>query len=289
MKNKIIIIYFSLLIVFTIYILLDTFVISKSYEVVENYNKNKITYTNSNITDNSYIDDNIEIKINEYYEYNTKIYVADIKINSLDYLNTAFANNTYGKNIIDTTSNIAKLNNAILAINGDYYGVRNTGYVIRNGKIYRNIKNNNQEDLVIYSDGSLEIINENDITAEALLQNKAYQVFSFGPSLIENNNITVSTTTEVGKAMSSNPRTAIGLIEKNHYIFLVSDGRTNESKGLSLYQLANFMKSLNVKTAYNLDGGGSSTMYFMGKIINNPTTNGNKIKERSISDIVYIG
>ena len=48
------------------------------------------------------------------------------------------------------------------------------------------------------------------------------------------------------------------------------------------------MQSLNVKEAYNLDGGGSSTMYFNGKVINNPTTNG-RIKERGVSDIVYIG
>ena len=90
--------------------------------------------------------------------------------------------------------------------------------------------------------------------------------------------------------MANNPRTAIGIIDELHYVFVVSDGRTNESKGLSLYQLANFMKDeLNVKTAYNLDGGGSSTMYFNGKVINNPTTNGNKISERSVSDIVYIG
>lgn len=49
------------------------------------------------------------------------------------------------------------------------------------------------------------------------------------------------------------------------------------------------MESLGVQTAYNLDGGGSSTMYFNGQIINKPTTNGSSIKERSVSDIVYIG
>ncbi|MBQ1284842.1 MAG: phosphodiester glycosidase family protein, partial [Lachnospiraceae bacterium] len=66
-------------------------------------------------------------------------------------------------------------------------------------------------------------------------------------------------------------------------------GRTSESEGLSLYELAEFMQSLGVTTAYNLDGGGSSTMYYNGQVINNPTTNGNQISERSVSDIVYIG
>ena len=84
--------------------------------------------------------------------------------------------------------------------------------------------------------------------------------------------------------MASNPRTAIGIIDENHYIIVVSDGRTSESQGLSLYQL----KSYGVKTAYNLDGGGSSTLYFNGQVMNKPTTNGT-ISERAVSDIVYIG
>ena len=67
-----------------------------------------------------------------------------------------------------------------------------------------------------------------------------------------------------------------------------SDGRTSESQGLSLKQLAEFMKELNVTTAYNLDGGGSSSMYFNGQIINKPTTNGRNIQEREVSDIVYL-
>ena len=113
-------------------------------------------------------------------------------------------------------------------------------------------------------------------------------LLAFGPSLVENGQITVSSSSEVGQAMSSNPRTAIGIIDENHYIIVVSDGRTSESAGLSLYQLAEVMQSYGVQTAYNLDGGGSSTLYFNGQVINKPTTNGN-ISERSVSDIVYFG
>ena len=72
-------------------------------------------------------------------------------------------------------------------------------------------------------------------------------------------------------------------------VFVVADGRTSASEGLSLYQLAEFMQTLGVKTAYNLDGGGSSTMVFCGSVVNKPTTNGKTIAERSVSDIVYIG
>jgi len=104
---------------------------------------------------------------------------------------------------------------------------------------------------------------------------------------LEDGEIAVDVNTEVDKAKTSNPRTAIGIIDANHFIFVVSDGRTTESEGLSLYELAEFMQELGAETAYNLDGGGSSTMYFNGSVINNPTSGGS-IKERSVSDIVYI-
>ena len=74
-----------------------------------------------------------------------------------------------------------------------------------------------------------------------------------------------------------------------HYAFVVTDGRTEESAGLSLVQLADLMLDIGCETAYNLDGGGSSTMVFQGEVVNNPTTNGRTITEREVSDIVYIG
>lgn len=292
-KNNLFIkIYMFFLTIFTIYVILDTFVLQSSYTVINNSTSSveKFITGNVNKTSNSYEDDNVKIEIKEYYENSTKIYVADVKVKDSSYLKTAFAKNTYGKNITDKTSSIAKSLNAILAINGDYYGVQTSGYVLKNGQIYRNTARKNQEDLVIYEDGSFKIINESEESLENLKQSGAKDVLSFGPALIKSGEISVSTSSEVGKAMASNPRTAIGIISENHYVFVVSDGRTSESKGLSLYQLANFMKEkLNVEIAYNLDGGGSSCMYFNGEIVNNPTTNGNKISERSVSDIVYIG
>lgn len=240
-------------------------------------------------TETSYKDENIEINISTYYEHDSYIYVADVKLDSATYLQTALAQNLYGKNVTATTSATAEANHAILAVNGDYYGIQESGYVIRNGVLYRDTARSGQEDLVIYSDGHFEIINESEITAQELLEKGAIQVLSFGPGLVMGGQIEVTQNEEVGKAMASNPRTAIGIYDDLHYAFVVSDGRTNESEGLSLYELADFMQNLGVQTAYNLDGGGSSTMYFNGNIINNPTTRGNSIKERKVSDIVYIG
>lgn len=143
--------------------------------------------------------------------------------------------------------------------------------------------------MVIYEDGSFSTISESEISAPELLEGGALQILSFGPTLIKSGAIAVLEGDEVGKSMSSNPRTAIGIVDNLHYLFVVSDGRTGESAGLSLYELAQFMQALGAVTAYNLDGGGSSTMYFNGSVVNNPTTSGKSIKERSVSDIVYIG
>lgn len=280
MKKKFII-YLVILSVLTIYILLDTFVIPKSKTIIEE-NNNVDLNIDCTSNDNEYLDDNISIYLDTKYEYNTKIYIADIKINNYEYLKRAFASNTYGKNIKDLTSNMAEDHNAILAINGDYYGFRSSGYVLGNGVLYR--ENGNNEALAILNDGSFKIINESDDNNLTDI----WQILSFGPVLLNDSKVVVSETEEVSKAKLSNPRTAIGIIDNNHYIFIVSDGRSDESSGLSLYELASIMQSLGCKIAYNLDGGGSSTMYFNGKVINNPT-DGMSNKERSVSDIVYIG
>ena len=236
----------------------------------------------------TYSDSKSKITVTQYRAYDSNIYVADVEVTDGTSILSAFANNTYGRNITDTTSDMAEENNAVLAINGDYYGARQSGYVIRNGVVYRS-QGSNREDMVISKDGSLSFISESDTTTDSLLQKQAWQVLSFGPVLVENGQVAVSENDEVGMAMASNPRTAIGTVAKNHYLFVVSDGRTSESAGLSLYELANFMKSLGATNVYNLDGGGSSTMVFQGEVVNNPTTNGNKISERAVSDILYIG
>ena len=235
-----------------------------------------------------YSDSKTSITLKRYRAYDSDIYVADITVSDASALKTALANNTYGRNITDTTSDMADENNAVLAINGDYYGARQSGYVIRNGKLYRNTSGD-RDTLVIQKNGAFKFVAESETSAEQLLQAGALQVFSFGPVLLNNSEISVGENEEVGMAMASNPRTAVGYLGNNHYVFVVSDGRTSESAGLSLYELASFMKEIGVVDAYNLDGGGSSTMVFKGEIINNPTTNGHSNQERAVSDIIYIG
>lgn len=235
-------------------------------------------------TDTSYTSSGLKITLTQKRSNDTTIYIADVQTADSSHLKTAFAENTYGRNIKETTSAIAEENDAVLAINGDYYGFRNAGFVLRNGVLYRDTANEDTDALVIDKEGNFSIVNESQTDAASLTD--AQQILSFGPALVEDGEIVVTTDSEVSQSMTSNPRTAIGQIGENHYVIIVSEGRTEESAGLSLYQLAEEFQALGATIAYNLDGGGSSTLYFNGEVINQ-TVGGSGSSERSVSDILY--
>lgn len=282
-------VYLILLLLFTVYVLLDAFVIPRGMTVVEDGENDAPALTEEAvITDTSYTGNGITITITRHRAYNSDIYLADILLEDPAHIRTAFAKDTYGKNILSPTSVIAEPHGAILAINGDYYSARD-GYVIRNGVLYRDSSGGKrQEALVIGADGSFTIVREKDTSAEALLADGAAQVLSFGPSLIVDGEISYDPAKGEGKELTRNPRTAIGHYGGYHYVMLVADGRTETSEGLTVEQLAAFMARLGLQTAYNLDGGGSTTMVFNGAVVNQPT-DGHNIEERNVSDIVYIG
>lgn len=236
-------------------------------------------------TDTSYTSDGLTITLTEKRVDETTVYIADIQTADSSHLQTALAENTYGRNIKETTSAMAAENDAVLAINGDYYGFRSTGFVMRNGTLYRDTANGDTQALVIDQDGNFSIVDESTTSAESLTN--AQQILSFGPALIEDSQIVVSTSAEVSQSMTSNPRTAIGQIAENHYVIIVSEGRTSDSEGLTLYQLAEQFEELGASTAYNLDGGGSSTLYFNGKVVNQTVGGSDNSEERAVSDILY--
>ena len=320
------IVFSSLLILSVIFILLDTFVIPKSYQAIVPENQNIVdsginntdteedsgtydidseladdnttdendelsqqdnTNTDSVITSDSYEDSNIKIKISTIRAYESNVYIADIEVSEVSYLKTALAGDVFGRNIKDTTSEIAEDHQAIFAINGDFYGFRDYGYVLRNGVLYRDVAGD-AEALLIDKDGDFSIVEESDFNLSNIDYSSLWQIMSFGPALINDGEVVVDGNSEVARSMTSNPRTAIGEISPLHYIIVVSDGRTDESTGLSLLELAQVFLDQGCTTAYNLDGGGASTMYFNGEIVNVPT-DGRTMKEREVSDIVYIG
>ena len=219
-------------------------------------------------------------------------FVADVVVNDATQLQSAFANNQFGQNIIEYTSDIAADNNAIFAINGDYYGFRDDGIVIRNGVIYRDIPA--RIGLAFYRDGTMKVYDETTTSAQALLDEGVWNTLSFGPALIvdselQNIGSRVEIDTNIGNhtIQGNQPRTGIGIISPNHFVFVVVDGRSQGySRGVTLTEFEQIFKSLGCTDAYNLDGGGSSVMYFMGRVVNNPL---GRNKERGTSDILFIG
>ena len=236
----------------------------------------------------SYDNGNVKVQVSKVRAYDTDIYVADVQVSSAECLKTALAQNAFGRNLKDTTSNMAEDNGAVLAINGDYYGFRDDGYVVRNGVLYRDTPSNGTDALVVYADGTLSSASQDDVSAEQLVETGAWQVLSFGPVLVSDGKLAVESGDEVDQSMGSNPRTAIGMVSPLHYVVVVSDGRTGDDAGLSLYQLAQVLVDNGATFGYNLDGGGSATMVFQGEVLNDPTS-GNRSGERSVSDIVFFG
>ena len=139
----------------------------------------------------------------------------------------------------------------------------------------------------------MKTYDETNTSAEELISEGVVDTFSFGPTLVENSQaITNFESVKIDKNMgnssiqNSNPRTGVGIISPYHYVFVVVDGRKEGySKGMTLNEFSEVFQGLGCTDAYNLDGGGSSTMYFMGRVVNNPL---GKNEEREISDILYI-
>lgn len=218
-------------------------------------------------------------------------FVADITLASPTALRSTFAKDTFGENIIEVPSAMAERVGAVVAINGDYYGFRSTGIEIRNGGVFRD--KGARQGLVIGKDGSFRLYDETATSAAELLAAGAWQTLSFGPGLVDAGAVlsgidTVEIDTNVGNhsIQGYQPRTAIGMIEPGHVVFVVVDGRsTGYSRGMTLPELAQTMKGLRCEVAYNLDGGGSSALWFTGDIRNKPQGTD---KERGTSDLLYL-
>ncbi|MDM7832552.1 phosphodiester glycosidase family protein [Cellulomonas edaphi] len=248
------------------------------------------------VTATTYSSDGADISIEKVVtgsgDSTVTYYVADVTLSDATLLRSAFADNEFGTNIVENTSDIAADNDAVFAINGDYYGFRDTGIVIRNGVVFRD--DGAREGLAFYRDGHVEVYDETTTTAQQLVDAGVWNTLSFGPSLLDDGEIAagiddVEVDTNFGNhsIQGEQPRTAVGVIDDNHLVFVVVDGRsTGYSAGVTMTGLAEIMQGLGATTAYNIDGGGSSTMVFDGDLVNNPLGRG---KERGTSDILYVG
>ena len=251
----------------------DTTPISEKF--AEKYTDTVVT------TENSYSSPDISVTVTEETLGRTTYYLADIYVRDITCFQAALAGNTYGSGFRDSIEDMALLNNALVAVNGDYYGNTSEGVVIRNGVIYR--ANRTDCDVcVLYYDGSMEVMPGQSFSVEEAVQNGAWQAWTFGPALLDTDGSVLTAFASTSRIISANPRTAIGYYESGHYCMVVVDGR-GESAGITLPALSQLFYDLGCKAAYNLDGGNSSIMVWQSVVINNPSGGG-----RESSDALLI-
>ncbi|MEY8352342.1 phosphodiester glycosidase family protein [Lachnospiraceae bacterium 54-53] len=233
-----------------------------------------------------YKDSSLQLTIikSELGEGDDKItyYTADVYVSAIGQLQTAFAEGVFGKNLRESTLEMAEDNQALLAVSGDSYGNNETGIVVRNGVLYRS-DTNDGEICVLFQDGVMKTYTPEEFEQEQVLESEVWQAWNFGPSLLDNGSVktTFQTTSYLN---NSNPRCAIGYISPGHYKLVLVDGRNpGYSKGATMSELAGIMAAEGCTLAYNLDGGKSSAMVYQGNYVNQPADGG-----RSISDIIYI-
>src|SRR3954469_10039163 len=266
-----------------------------SYEATQSVDAVDTSGASGTFTDTTYTSQFCSITISTVVtgsgDSTVTYYVADVTLTDATVLRSAFAKDEFGTNIVEYTSDIAEDNGAVFAVNGDYYGFRDTGIVVRNGVAYRDA--GAREGLAFYRDGRVVVYDETTTSADELVAAGGWNTLSFGPAIVEAGAVVagiedVEVDTNVGNhsIQGDQPRTAVGVIDANHLVFVVVDGRSDGySEGVSLPELAAIFTGLGCVTAYNIDGGGSSTMYFDGALVNDPLGKG---QERGTSDILYI-
>jgi len=233
------------------------------------------------MTENSYSSPDISITVTEETMGRITYYLADIYVRDITCFQSAMAGNTYGSGFRDSIEDMAVLNHALLAVNGDYYGNTNEGVVIRNGVVYR-ANSTNCDVCVLYYDGTMRVMPGASFSVEDAIAQGAWQAWTFGPALLDTDGSVLTSFASTGRIISANPRTAIGYYEPGHYCMVVVDGR-GESAGITLPDLSQLFYDLGCTAAYNLDGGNSSIMVWNNGILNDPSGGG-----RESSDALLI-
>lgn len=238
-------------------------------------------------TENSYSSPNVSITITtcqEEIDGSPQVwYVADIYVAQIENLQSYAENDSYSRYLVSRAERLAELSQGLITINGDYSNAQvNGGFFVRNGVLYNDIKTA-YDICVLYWDGTMETYGPDEYTVEEILEKEPYQVWCFGPMLLDGDGQPLETL-NAGYAISiSNPRSAIGYYEPGHYCFITVDGRQYDwSEGLDIQQLAQLMSDLGCRAAYNLDGGASALMTFHGSEYSRQSTT------RNLGDIVLI-
>ncbi|MBU3190676.1 phosphodiester glycosidase family protein [Clostridium bowmanii] len=192
------------------------------------------------------------------------------------------------------TSDIAKDNNAIAAINGGGFkdedngtkytgtGANPAGIIMANGKIVANdITDENKKTEVVAMTSSGKLL----VGPHSLSEMKTdgvTEAISFGPALIVSGQKTI---TKGDGGWGIAPRTCVAQRGDGAIMFLVIDGRKLGSLGATLKEAQDVLYDYGAINATNLDGGSSSTLFYDDEVINSPS---DSLGERSVSSIMYI-
>ena len=236
--------------------------------------------------DYSYNDDTRSIAIKKYTGDKSVCFVVDVQISDATGFNAEVSPDQFR-----TLSSMAQSVGAVLAINADDYNTHKYGIIIRNGETLR-VHDTTRHLLAVMSDGSFQTVSDPaaevpEALAQRLQSENVLHTFEFGPVLVEN--YAATTFPDDFDVISTRdsrrePRTAIGMIAPNHYVILIVDGRQpGYSEGVSLQTLQEMFVKLGVQTAFNLDGGGSTELWFQGEILNSPAGG----RERKLSDFIW--
>ena len=198
---------------------------------------------------------------------------------------------------------IALDNNLVFSMDGDYYiyrvrrrqGVAGypVGVVIRGGEILMDAPINPKSNayppldmLALFDDGDMQVYRANELTARQLIGMEARDVLSFGPVLVRDG--VLGTFPEV-RGATPQPRAGIGMYAPGHYLAIIAEGRIKESAGLSSKEFGELFLSLGCTTAFNLDGGWTSAMVFMGRQLNQLDKSGVRNNARTQNEVMGIG
>jgi hypothetical protein len=217
-----------------------------------------------------------------------RYFVADIRVRNGEVIQSGFSDVKHpGANAL-LPYLIAKQHCAVFATNADYFeDKRNpSGIIIRGGKIYKD--DTKADTLAVMPDETLKVYIPGETDAQSLLDLGVKNTFSFGPTLIKDG--VINPYLKKQRLFRANPRCGIGMIEKGHYISVVVEGRNpKESRGVTLEEYAQMYADEGCTVAYNLDGGASSAMVFMGQILNIPTDILTTKTYRRVPDVLMIG
>jgi exopolysaccharide biosynthesis protein len=237
------------------------------------------------LSDSSYQDESLKVDIESQKIGDSVYHVARNKIASPTQLRTALAG-PYGSKKTDKTTAVAAGNNAVIAVNGDYFQYRSSGFEVRQGEVLRKSRNTDLDLLVIDENGDFHILKKSNgkELAALLTEHTAVNAFTFGPALVKDGQVQNIYKSYGFAPQDRAPRVGIGQMGPLDYVIVVVDGRQEGySRGISIKMLAEFMGELGCQQAFNLDGGGTAQMAFMGKRVNDLAP-----EYRRTADMIYI-